>query len=110
MGQTAQWDVVRNPAGNGEKYLTPDFSSYPNVVVLIPMNHYGELFKDENISDFERYNLLIDVIDNIGRELLENQGMDSYFFEVTGTVLRLFPFLSSRKWFSSTRCSANFCR
>ncbi len=72
-----------------KKYLTPDFSSYPNVVVLIPMNHYGELFKDENISDFERYNLLIDVIDNIGRELLENQGMDSYFFESYGNCIAL---------------------
>ena len=72
-----------------KKYLTPDFSSYPNVVVLIPMNHYEDLFQDENISDFERYNLLIDVIDNIGRELLANQGMDSYFFESNGNCIAL---------------------
>lgn len=72
-----------------KKYLAPELSSSPNVVVLFPMQHYAALFQDEVISDFERYNLLVDIIDNIGRELLDAQGMESYFFESYGNCIAL---------------------
>ncbi len=72
-----------------KKYLSPEFSSPPNAVILFPMHHYGDLFQDENISDFERYNLLVDIIDNIGRELLEAKGMESYFFESYSNCIAL---------------------
>lgn len=72
-----------------KKYLAPELSSSPNVVVLFPMHHYAALFQDEVISDFERYNLLVDIIDNIGRELLDAQGMESYFFESYGNCIAL---------------------
>lgn len=53
------------------------------------MQHYADLFQDENISDFERYNLLVDIIDNIGRELLDDKDMESYFFESYGNCVAL---------------------
>lgn len=69
--------------------LPIDFEKGYTAVVIFSMNHYTDLFEDEKISDYERYGILIDIIENIGGELFDNRRMASYFVENNGNLLCL---------------------
>lgn len=58
-------------------------------VVLFSLNHYKNLFRDEKISDFERYEILIDILENIGSEILLGHRIKCYFVESSGNLLCL---------------------
>ena len=66
-----------------------DFTKDYNTVVIYDLQRHGELFSNEDLSDFERYGILIDVIENIAGEILENRRLKNYFIESDGNLLCL---------------------
>lgn len=52
-----------------------------NTIVVFSVEEYTNLFKDEQLSDIERYNLMVMILDNIGQEIFDNQKINSYFIE-----------------------------
>ena len=73
-----------------QTYSKPYFTGTPTMVGVLPMGDYINLFQDEEIPDYERFNLLLTILDNIGRELLQGQGIESFFLESGGNCVILF--------------------
>lgn len=71
------------------KYSKPNFSATPNMVSVLPMNDYVSLFHEDDLPNHTRFNLLMTVLDNMGSELLESQGVESCFLESGGNCVIL---------------------
>lgn len=71
------------------KYSKPEFSATPNRVAVLPMDSYASLFNEDGLPDYTRFNLLMTSLDNIGSELLDMQGIESYFLESGGNCIIL---------------------
>lgn len=65
------------------------FETGYNAVAIFSLKPYKELFCKENISDFERYEILVDILENIGQEILSNCRINSYFLEINGNLVCL---------------------
>ncbi len=72
------------------KYSKPYFTTTPNMVGVLPMNDYVSLFHEDDLPDYTRFNLMMTVLDNMGSELLEAQGVEAFFLESGGNCVILF--------------------
>lgn len=72
------------------KYSKPDFTATPNMVGVLPMDGYVSLFNEDELPDYTRFNLLMTVLDNMGSELLDAHGIESFFLESGGNCVILF--------------------
>lgn len=72
-----------------KKYLKPSFSALPDTVALIPMDIYADLFSEEDLHDYMRFDFLMTILENIGGELLDSQGIENIFLESGGNCIIL---------------------
>lgn len=69
--------------------LGPFFLSPPYQIFLLPLDGYTQLFPDEPMPDYERFNLLTDMLENVGSEVLAQHRAESYFLESGGNLVVL---------------------
>lgn len=79
------------------KYSKSDFTAIPNMVGVLPMNDYISLFHEDDLPDYTRFNLMMTVLDNMGRELLAAQGIESFFLESNGNCVILLGLKSTEE-------------
>lgn len=89
-------------------HLKLPFSQMPNTVVVFSLICYENLFKDDDITDNERYNLLINILKNVAAELFENQNMDHYFLENNGYFVVLTQIDNKEATLILNECLADF--
>ncbi len=65
------------------------FETGYNAVAIFSLKPYKKLFDKEHISDFERYDILVDILENIGHEILDNCKINNYFLEIQGNLICL---------------------
>lgn len=52
-----------------------------NTIIAFSVEDYVSLFKNEQLSDIERYNLMLMILSNIGQEIFDNKNINNYFIE-----------------------------
>lgn len=72
-----------------KEYRKPYFTAMPTMVGVLPMDGYVNLFNEDEMPNYERFSLFLTVLDNVGRELLQEHGIESFFLESGGNCVIL---------------------